>query len=86
MKSKPNITVADIGKYYTSDGNDVWQLEDFKTEPQVRMVSYLDRRLWEGNLSEFKDVIRLLPETEPVKARKTRKDKKTLEDILNPDK
>jgi len=34
VEKKANITTQDIGKYYTTDGSDVWQLVDFKPNPR----------------------------------------------------
>ena len=64
---KPNITLEDIGQWYT-DGKDVWKLEGFIPEPQVTMsrVASVDE-IKKGNLSEFQNFRRLIPEPEPRK-------------------
>jgi len=59
---KPNITTEDIGKWYT-DGTDVWKLEAFIPEPQVTMTKVASvEEIKSGNLSDFKDFRRLIPE------------------------
>ena len=66
-RRKSNITTEDIGKWYT-DGTDVWKLEEFIPEPQVSMSKVASPdEIKKGNLSEFKDFRRLLPEREPRK-------------------
>jgi len=82
--NKENITVEDIGGIYTSNGTDVWRCSERTAEPQVMMVSYFDGEIKEGNLSEFKNFVRLLPETKLVPPRKTRKDKGTKKGITPP--
>jgi hypothetical protein len=69
-RRKLNITVEDIGKWYT-DGIDVWKLEEFIPEPQVSMskVSSVGD-VKKGYLSDFKDFRRLIPEPEPRKRTK----------------
>lgn len=83
------ITTKDIGKLYTTDGKDVWELVEFIPEPQVTMQKYstsldgtqqprgLEPRK-QGGISEFKDFVRLVPEHKPPSAPKrkyTRKEK-----------
>ncbi len=68
---KANITVKDFGTKYQL-GEKIYFLTDFKPEPQVEMTDYTDSGLKvKGNLSDFKDYVRLIPET----TRKVRKDK-----------
>ena len=69
-RRKSNITTEDIGRWYT-DGTDVWKLDDFIPEPQVTMsrVASLGsdpqaHEIKKGNLSDFKEFRRLIPETE----------------------
>lgn len=75
-RRKPNITIEDIGRWYT-DGTDVWKLDDFIPEPQVSMSKVASsendpqvHEIKKGNLSEFIDFRRLIPEPEPRKRTK----------------
>ena len=72
FRYKPNITTSDIGRWYT-DGADVWIIDDvFIPEPQVSMSKVVSmggdpkkHQVKKGNLSDFKDFRRLIPEPEP---------------------
>jgi len=72
FRYKPNITTSDIGRWYT-DGVDVWKLDDvFIPEPQVSMSKVATiggdpkkHQIKKGNLSDFMDFRRLIPEPEP---------------------
>ena len=74
FRNKSNITNADIGRWYT-DGTDVWILDEvFVPEPQVSMSKVAStggdpkkHQIKKGNLSDFKDFRRLIPEPEPKK-------------------
>lgn len=73
QRRKPNITTEDVGRWYT-DGTDVWKLDDFIPEPQVSMSKVASlgndaqaHEVKKGNLSEFKDFRRLIPEPETRK-------------------
>ena len=75
-RRKSNITSEDIGRWYT-DGMDVWKLDDFIPEPQVTMskVASLENdpqahEIKKGNLSDFMDFRRLIPEPESRKHQK----------------
>ena len=68
---KSNITAADVGKtLYTTDGKDIYWLKYFKPEPQVSMINSISGVERAGNLSEFKNWVRLLPEVKPPGAEK----------------
>ncbi len=85
-KRKSNITLEDVGGFYLNDEK-VYQLEEFKPEPQVTMLNFADSDKIEGSLSSFADFVRLKPEKprarkveKPVsetKSHKTRRDKGT---------
>jgi len=73
QRGRPNITTEDIGRWYT-DGTDVWKLDDFIPEPQVSMSKVSStggdpqaHEVKKGNLSEFNDFRRLIPEPESRK-------------------
>jgi hypothetical protein len=72
-RRKPNITTEDVGRWYT-DGVDVWKLDDFVPEPQVSMSKVASmgndpqaHEIKKGNLSEFSNFRRLVPEPETKK-------------------
>ena len=67
----PNITTRDLGTFYVDKEGTIWKLINFKPEPQVEMYNVKIDSVKSGNLSEFKDFVRLIPE----KRKYTRKEK-----------
>ena len=70
-RRKSNITVSDIGKWYT-DGTDIWILDSFIPEPQVSMVKIASETMdaekcRKGAISDFQIFRRLIPE--PIRKR-----------------
>ena len=71
---KANITQEDIGKFYTTTGEDIWKLTNIempKPEPQVTMINMTSDNPDSRPLSAFATFVRLRPEGElPQKKRK----------------
>ena len=75
-KSKTEFATTDIGKWFTTDGTDIWTLKEFIPEPMVTMVRLDKEQVKAGMVSEFKDFVRLAPEADPPARTKRKYEKK----------